>query len=67
MKLKYVGISFGVDGLTNGTVYDAEYDADLDAYNVIDDSGEDYIYSITNPKPIADPDHPGGRWVIIEG
>lgn len=66
MKLKYVGASFGVDGLTDGKTYDAEYDAELDAYRVIDDSGEDYLYSTTNPKPIAVKNHPGGRWVKIE-
>ena len=66
MKLKYVGVSFGVDGLTNGKIYDAEYDAELDAYRVIDDSGEDYLYSTTNPKPIAVKNHPGGHWVKIE-
>lgn len=66
MKLKYVGVSFGIDGLTDGKLYDAEYDADLDAYRVIDDSGEDYLYSTTKPKPIAVKDHPGGRWEIVE-
>ena len=66
MKLKYIGKSFGVDGLTNGKIYDAEYDAELDAYRVIDDSGEDYLYSTTNPKPIASPKHPGGRWEVVK-
>lgn len=65
MKLKYVGVSFGIDGLTDGKIYDAEYDAELDAYHVVDDSGEDYLYSTTNPKPLAVKDHPGGRWEIV--
>ena len=66
MKLKYVGVSFGIDSLTDGKVYEAEYDAELDAYRVIDDSGEDYLYSTTNPKPLAVQDHPGGHWEIVE-
>jgi hypothetical protein len=66
MKLKYIGVSFGIDGLTNGKIYDAEYDAELDVFRVIDDSGDAYMYSTTNPRPLAAPDHPGGHWDIIE-
>ena len=44
MKLKYVGKSFGVDSLTNGKIYEATIE-DEDYYRVIDDSGEDYLYS----------------------
>ena len=33
---------------------------------VIDESGEDYLYNPKKPKPIASPDHPGGRFEIIE-
>lgn len=67
MRVKYIGKSFGVDGLTNGNVYEVlEYDDAIGALRVIDDSGEDYLYSPTNPKPVANPDHPGGRWEIVE-
>lgn len=67
MKAKYIGKSFGIDGLTNEKVYDVlEVDADSGALRVIDDSGEDYLYSPVNPKPAAVPDHPGGKWEIVE-
>ena len=63
MKLKYVGESFGVDSLTNGKIYEAVEDNGM--YRVIDDSGEDYLYSMTNPAPL-DGSSKGGYWEIIE-
>lgn len=63
MKLKYIGESFGVDSLTNGKIYDAIEDDG--AYRVIDDSGEDYLYSKTNPAPL-DGSSRGGIWEIVE-
>ncbi len=63
MKLLYRGESFGVDSLTDGKIYDAELEDD-DYYRVTDDSGEDYLYSKTNPAPL-DGSSPGGRWGII--
>lgn len=65
MKLKYIGESFGVDGLTNGKVYIATV-GDMDFYRVFDDSGEDYLYSKVNPAPL-DGSSPGGKWKVIEG
>lgn len=64
MKLKYVGKSFGVDSLTNGKIYEATIE-DEDYYRVIDDSGEDYLYSKINPAPL-DERSEGGKWEIIE-
>jgi len=64
MKLRYVGESFGVDSLTNGVTYDATIE-DSDYYRVVDDSGEDYLYSRTNPRPM-DESSAGGRWEIVE-
>ena len=64
MKLKYVGESFGVEGLTNGKIYDVSID-ESGMYRVIDDSGEDYLYSPTNPAPL-DGSSKGGKWVIVE-
>lgn len=64
MKLRYIGESFGVDSLTNGKIYDAEIE-DQDYYRVIDDSGEDYMYSRTNPAPL-DRSSKGGKWEIVE-
>lgn len=63
MKLRYIGESFGVDELTNGKIYEATDEGDF--YRVIDDSGEDYLYSKVNPAPL-DGSSPGGRWEIIE-
>ena len=63
MKIKYVGASFGVDSLTDGKVYEATEENGM--YRVIDDSGEDYLYSMTNPAPL-DGSSPGGVWEIIE-
>ena len=63
MKLRYVGESFGIDSLTNGKFYEATEDDGM--YRVIDDSGEDYLYSMTNPKP-WDGSSEGGYWEIIE-
>lgn len=64
MKLKYVGESFGALSLTNGNIYDAEVEDDI-FYRVIDDSGEDYLYSRTNPAPLNG-SSPGGKWEIVE-
>ncbi|MBE6892455.1 MAG: hypothetical protein E7482_00380 [Ruminococcaceae bacterium] len=63
MKIRYIGESFGVDSLTNGKIYEATEDDGM--YRVIDDSGEDYLYSMTNPKP-WDGSSDGGYWEIIE-
>ena len=64
MKIKYIGESFGVDSLTNGKIYEATIE-DEDFYRVIDDSGEDYLYSRTHPAPI-DGSGKGGKWEIVE-
>lgn len=64
MKLRYVGESFGIDSLTDGKVYDAEVEND-GMYRVIDDSGEDYLYSKDNPAPL-DGSSQGGEWEIVE-
>lgn len=63
MKARYVGESFGVDSLTNGKIYEILGD-EHGMYRVIDDSGEDYLYSKDNPAPL-DGSSKGGRWVII--
>lgn len=64
MKLKYKGESFGVDSLTDGKIYEATEENEM-MYRVIDDSGEDYLYSKTNPAPL-DGSSKGGKWEIIE-
>lgn len=64
-KLRYVGESFGSLSLTNGKIYEAWYDLESGLCRVIDDSGEDYLYSWYHPAPL-DGSSPGGRWEIIE-
>lgn len=64
-KVKYIGESFGVDGLTDGAIYDVLEVLKDDLLRVVDDSGEDYLYPISNPKPL-DKSSPGGKWVIVE-
>ena len=64
MKLKYIGESFGVDSITNRKIYEATEENEM-MYRVIDDSGEDYLYSKTNPAPL-DGSSPGGKWEIVE-
>lgn len=64
MKLRYIGESFGIDSLTDGKIYDAVEENGM--YRVVDDSGEDYLYSMENPAPL-DQSSPGGRWEIIKG
>ena len=62
MKIKYVGESFGIDSLTNVKIYEAVEEDGM--YRVIDDSGEDYLYSKENPAPL-DGSSKGGAWEIV--
>lgn len=63
MKLRYIGQSFGVDSLTNGKIYDAVEENGF--YRVADDSGEDYLYSMTNPA-LLDGSSLGGKWEKVD-
>ena len=73
MKLKYIGKSFGVTGLTNGKIYECLAVDPLSGWlRIIDDGGRDpddpapgYLYSPITPGALTDPS-PGGRWEIIE-
>lgn len=62
--LKYIGETFGIDELTNGKKYYAISDSEF-MYRVIDDSGDDYLYSKENPAP-ADESSKGGKWEVLE-
>lgn len=65
-KIRYIGESFGVDGLTNGKIYDfVEIYPNDNLIRVVDDSEEDYIYQIDNPKSLNGSSK-GGKWEIIE-
>ena len=64
MKVRYNGESFGVDGLTDGETYIC-LGIDSGMLRIIDDSGEDYLYSVVNPRPL-DGNSNGGKWEIVE-
>lgn len=63
-KLRYVGKSFGIESLTNGKVYNC-LEIDPPFVRVIDDSDEDYLYSIIGPSSMENPEL-CGEWVIVE-
>jgi len=69
MKVKYIGQSFLPLCLTDGKVYNclgAEVAGEFGVtLRVIDDSGEDYLYSAQYPKPWTS-NLPAGRWEVIE-
>ena len=66
MKVRYKGPSFGIDGLTDGSVYEVlEVDELTGAFRLIDDSGEDYLYSPTEPGSVCDPSIKG-KFEVIE-
>ena len=66
MKVKYAGESFGVDGLTDGRIYEVlEIDSLTGMLRIVDDSGEDYLYSPKAPRPILEK-RPYGRFEIVE-
>lgn len=64
MKVRYIGESFGVEGLTNNKIYNV-VKIEGDMIRVIDDSGEDYLYSIINPSCLEDYKK-CGKWEIVE-
>ena len=67
MKVRYIGQNIGVDGLVNNGVYEVVYVDEMTGYlSIIDESGEDYLYHSKNPRPFASPNHPGGRFEIVE-
>lgn len=63
-KVEYVGESFGVDSLTDGNAYDVVKDVN-GTIKIVDDSGEDYLYDLRNPKPLNGSSS-GGKFIIID-
>ena len=63
MILKFIGPGFYVVGLTNGRTYEC-LGVEGAYFRVVDDSGEDYLYQITNPGPLNDPEWPA-KWEVI--
>lgn len=66
MKVKYSGPTFGggVLGLTDGKIYECT-GVEYDMLHIIDDEGEDYLYSASAPAPLNGKTPPG-RWEIIK-
>lgn len=63
-KIKYIGKSFGIDQLTDGKIYDV-IAIEEPFIRIIDDSGEDYLYSLYQPSSMEDIKL-CGKWEIIE-
>lgn len=64
-KLRYRGESFGAVSLSNGRTYDVIEVLTDDLVRVVDDSEEDYLYSMKNPAPL-DGSSRGGKWELVE-
>ena len=66
MKVKYIGPNIGAVGLDDGGVYEVlEVDELTGALRIVDESGEDYLYSPKEPKPLSGNQKPG-RFEIVE-
>lgn len=66
MKVRYIGPNIGIDGLFNNGVYEViEIDEVTGALRIIDESGEDYLYSPVRPKPLCG-EYKGGKFEIVE-
>lgn len=66
MKVKYIGPNIGVEGLFDGGIYEVlEVDELSGAFRLIDESGEDYLYSPVRPKPLTGK-YQGGHFEIVE-
>ena len=64
-KLKYVGENFGAVSLTNNKIYNCVGYNDKGWLKIVDDSNEDYVYPVTNPRSL-DGSFKGGEWEIVE-
>ena len=62
-KVKYIGENFGVKSLTNGKTYDV-INIELPFIRIIDDSNEDYLYSVYTPSSLENPTL-CGKWEIV--
>lgn len=66
MRVKYIGPNIGIDGLFDNGVYEVlEVDEVSGALRIVDESGEDYLYSPVRPKAFTGK-YKGGCFQIIE-
>lgn len=63
-KVKYIGKSFGLEGLTDGRIYNVT-GIEEGMLRVIDDSEEEYLYSPIKPSDLEDVSL-CGKWEIVE-
>lgn len=63
MKIRYKG-PYQFDSLTDGKVYTC-LDVKGPFLRIIDDSGEDYVYTIIGPR-LLDSKEPPGHWELVE-
>jgi hypothetical protein len=68
--LKYVGNTI-LMCLEDGKTYACVGIDELDYFRIVDDTGEDYMYPIDNPRPLAgngvsDKELMGGEWEVID-
>ena len=64
MKVKYIGKSFGIEGLTDGKIYEC-IGVEDGMLRIVDDSEEDYLYSAEQPGSLeSEEDY--GKWEIVE-
>lgn len=65
-KVRYIGPNIGVDGLFNNNVYNVvEIDSLSGALRIIDESGDDYLYSPKEPKLLSEA-YKGGKFLVVE-
>lgn len=66
MKVRYKGPTFGGGflGLTDGKTYEC-VGVEYDLLRIIDDEGEDYLYSASAPAPLNGKTKPG-KWEVVE-
>lgn len=66
MKVKYHGPDIGVDGLKDNEMYAVtEVDNFTGMLRIIDESGEDYLYSPKRPQAICGT-YKGGYFEVVE-
>lgn len=65
MRVRYVGVSFyNGEGLTSEKIYEC-IGVEGEFLRIIDDSGEDYLYSAISPAALDEPEK-RGKWEIVE-
>ena len=64
-KVKYIGDSFGADSFTANEMYDIVRNQH-GQLAVVDDSGEDYLWDLRNPRPFNGEEPTDGKFELVE-